>query len=137
MLWLVMGQWPFIFRTPYLHSFIHFFGPFTKHTLVISLSYSGVIINWVLVSSHTFPISSAHDSRCTPQFCYLRKSSALLTYRWCYGQARVYWVNPRHPPFLLLPLMALIPVFGLVCPDEAVQVSRFIIGLWLSYRYYF
>ena len=79
---LTLSIWPERPRPSILRTantfIIHFFGPSRQLDYASARYITKADIFGGLVSGHTFPISSQVDSRCTPQFCYLRKSSALL-----------------------------------------------------------
>ena len=70
-----------------------------------------------------FPISSLLDSRCTPQFCYLRNSSALLILVVLRSSQRFVGTHRHNYPSDCFPLTVIIPVFGLVQRLDFASIS--------------
>ena len=70
-----------------------------------------------------FPISSLLNSRCTPQFCYLRNSSALLILVVLRSSQRFVGVHRHNYPSDHFPLTVIIPIFGLVQQLDFVNTS--------------
>ena len=70
-----------------------------------------------------FPISSLLGSRCIPQFCYLRNSSALLILVVLRSSQRFVGTHRHNYPSDHFPLMVIIPILGLVQRLDFTSIS--------------
>ena len=86
------------------------------------LSYQEDIIRLISQRPH-FPISSLLDSHCTPQFCYLRNSSALLILVVLRSSQRFVGTHRHNYPSDHFPLTVIIPLLGLVQRLDFASIS--------------